>query len=120
MWPAHSLQFRMSATCLSQTGAGSKPHSLEAGQAEARAFASKLRSPCTLLRGARRVPVPTTSFPFSEKPDGPQPAPSSEGQRQPHLPAYPSRLQPRHWTRVHMLFASQPLLSLGHLKEAPG
>lgn len=57
-----------------QTGAGSKPYSLEAGQAGAWSFDSKPTSPHILPRGAEGSPFPS-HFPFSEKPDRPQPAP---------------------------------------------
>lgn len=95
MWSAHSLQVLTITACPFQTGAGSKPYSLEAGQAAAWSFDSKPTSPHSLPRGTRRVPIPTTSFPFSEKPDRPQPVPCSEGQQQLYLPAYPSQLQPK-------------------------
>lgn len=86
VWSDHSLQVLTITACPFQTGVG---------QAGAWSFDSKPTSPRSLPRGTRRVPIPTTSFPFSEKPDRPQPSPCSEGQQQLHLPAYPSRLQPK-------------------------
>lgn len=44
---------------------------MEAGQAGTWSFDSKPTSPCTVLQGARRLPIPPTSFSLLEKTSGP-------------------------------------------------
>ena len=79
MWPAHSLQFRMITACPFQTGAGSKPHSLEAGQAEARSFDPKPPLPMLYCEGLEGSPFPQPPSPSQRSQMGPSPRPARRG-----------------------------------------